>query len=95
MDRKAPEFSPLGLEQRKLLADRYGLGEEEFTKLLDDLWLLTGETVEGFARRRHGELQADGIGNDLGFSIIGQEIQAGRFAPPTLSLRQIRRIIYG
>jgi len=86
---------PLNPEQRRQLAANYGIPEDELGKLLEDLWLLCDETVAAFARRRHAELQAAGIPNERGFAIIEREIAAGRFASPALSLRQVRRIIYG
>jgi hypothetical protein len=95
MENTVSDTCPLGPEQRRQLASRYGIREDELGKLLEDLWLLTNETVEDYARRRHAELQAAGIPNERGFTIIEREIAAGRFASPALSLRQVRRIIYG
>jgi hypothetical protein len=82
-------------EQRKQLADRYGLAEAELGKLLEDIWLITQERPEAYALRRHEELREAGLPNERCFAAIAREIEAGRFASPPLSLRQIRRIIYG
>jgi len=95
MENESGETAPLNPDQRRLLAARYGIPEEDFGKLLEDLWLLSDETVEAFARRRHAELQAAGVANERGFAIIEREIAAGRFASPAVSIRQVRRIIYG
>jgi hypothetical protein len=95
MEGQTGNSGPLNPEQRKQLSDRYGLSELELGKLLEDLWLLTHETPEAYALRRHEELRAAGVSNDRGFAAIARELESGRFASPELSLRQIRRIIYG
>lgn len=53
------------------------------------------ESTEGFVRRRHGELQRRGMTNDRIFERVGAELAARRVAPPALSARQLRRIVYG
>ncbi|MHA6793023.1 hypothetical protein ACVGVM_05785 [Pseudonocardia bannensis] len=53
------------------------------------------EPVEQFVRRRHGELQGRGLTNDRIFERLGAELATRRVAPPVLSARQLRRIVYG
>jgi hypothetical protein len=53
------------------------------------------EPAEGFVRRRHRELRAQGLRNEQAFARIAAELPLRRVAPPRLSLRQIRRIVYG
>ena len=53
------------------------------------------EPVEQFVRRRHSELQRRGLTNDRIFERVGAELAARRVAPPALSARQLRRIVYG
>lgn len=53
------------------------------------------ESTEHFVRRRHGELQRRGMTNDRIFERVGAELAARRVAPPALSARQLRRIVYG
>jgi hypothetical protein len=53
------------------------------------------ETTESFVRRRHRELQRRGLPNAESLSRIAVELPHRRVAPPALSLRQIRRVIYG
>ena len=53
------------------------------------------EPPEEFVRRRHRELKARGLSNDLAFAQIAAEIPLRRYAAPELSLRQLRRIVYG
>jgi hypothetical protein len=53
------------------------------------------EPTDAFVRRRHRELQARGMHNDRIFSGVAAELRARRVAPPELSARQLRRIVYG
>jgi hypothetical protein len=89
------ETKSLAPERRRYLEDKYGLSTEELDFLLDDLWTFTDETAEDFVRRRHGELQREGLRNEAIYRRLGAEAAAGRFRSPPLSLRQVRRIVYG
>jgi hypothetical protein len=82
-------------ERRRYLEEKYGLDRGELGLLLDDLWAFTDETAEEFVRRRHGELQREGLRNDAIYRRLAEEAAAGRFRSQSLSLRQVRRIIYG
>jgi hypothetical protein len=53
------------------------------------------ETVEQFVRRRHRELQAAGRSNAQIFEQVAEELGEWRFVAPSVSQRQLRRIIYG
>ncbi len=53
------------------------------------------EPVPEFVRRRHAELKRRGLTNDQIFERLGRELPARRVAPPPLSARQLRRIVYG
>ncbi len=53
------------------------------------------ESPEEFVRRRHRELRAAGLTNEVIFERIAQELPRRAVAPPPLSLRQLRRIVYG
>jgi hypothetical protein len=46
-------------------------------------------------RRRHRELQASGLANAAIFDCIAAELAARPVAAPTLSARQLRRVVYG
>jgi hypothetical protein len=52
------------------------------------------ESAHDYVRRRHRELQADRLRNDAIFTRIGAELANRPVAPPTLSARQLRRIVY-
>jgi hypothetical protein len=53
------------------------------------------EPVEVFVRRRHAELQAQGLVNTAIFACISDELQSRPVLAPTLSERQLRRLVYG
>ena len=53
------------------------------------------ETTEEYVRRRHREMQARGLTNPVIFERISAELPHRAVAPPRLSLRQLRRVVYG
>jgi hypothetical protein len=67
----------------------------EATRVVLDVLAYFDETTEEFIRRRHRELQAKGLVNAEIFERIGEELPHRAVAPPTLSARQLRRIVYG
>ncbi len=54
-----------------------------------------GEAVPDYVRRRHTELHNRGLTNDLIFDEIAAELARRRFPAPDLSVRQLRRLVYG
>jgi hypothetical protein len=74
---------------------RSGLERSEAERLVADVLSYFSETTEAFVRRRHRELQREGIANAEGFAVIARELGCRRVAAPPLSERQIRRVIYG
>ncbi len=63
--------------------------------MVADVLSYFSETSEEFVRRRHGELRTRGLTNDEIFPRVAAELRGRRVAAPELSLRQLRRIIYG
>ena len=63
--------------------------------MLDDVFALMDETVEQYVTRRHLELQRDGLRNDQIFVRLAEECASWRFRAPSLTTRQLRRIVYG
>lgn len=63
--------------------------------MVQDVLAYFDETTEEFVRRRHRELQARGLVNAEIFEQIKAELKYRTVAPPDLSLRQLRRIVYG
>ncbi|MET9344657.1 MULTISPECIES: hypothetical protein [unclassified Nonomuraea] len=67
----------------------------EAARVVADVVAYFSEPVEEFVRRRHGELKSRGLTNDEIFPRIAAELPVRRVAAPELSLRQLRRIVYG
>ena len=72
-----------------------GLPAGVVARVVDDVLAYFDETVEEFVRRRHRQLQRRGHTNERIFEQIAAELPARRFAPAELSLRQLRRLVYG
>jgi hypothetical protein len=53
------------------------------------------EPLPDFVRRRHAELKRRGLTNEEIFTALGAELATRRVAPPPLSARQLRRLVYG
>ncbi|MCO6003754.1 hypothetical protein NE236_02070 [Actinoallomurus purpureus] len=71
------------------------LSPGEAARVVADVLAYFAEPAEDFVRRRHAELKARGLTNDRIFERIAAELSSRRVAPPELSLRQLRRIVYG
>ncbi len=71
------------------------LSAGEVKRVVDEVVEYFAEPVQDFVRRRHAELKRSGRTNDQIFATLGAELAARRFAPPALSARQLRRIVYG
>ncbi len=71
------------------------LNQGEAERVVAEVLSYFGATVEEFVRRRHRELKTVGLTNDEVFARIAAELPARRVAPPQLSLRQLRRVVYG
>ncbi|MDT3399345.1 hypothetical protein RKE29_22295 [Streptomyces sp. B1866] len=71
------------------------LSRGEAARVVWDVLAYFGETTEEFVRRRHRELQSGGLRNPDIFQRITAELPHRAVAPPDLSLRQLRRVVYG
>jgi hypothetical protein len=71
------------------------LSEREARHLVGEVVAFLDEPVERFARRRHGELQREGFSNTDIYQRIAGEIGQRPFGIGPLTLRQVRRLIYG
>lgn len=71
------------------------IGPGEARRVVDDVLAWCAEDTQAFVRRRHRELRAQGVANTGAFERIACELATRRVAAPRLSLRQIRRVIYG
>ncbi|MFI6377743.1 hypothetical protein [Streptomyces sp. NPDC050546] len=71
------------------------LSRGEALRVIQDVLAYFDETTEEYVRRRHRELQAQGLVNTAIFERIEADLKYRVVAPPELSLRQLRRIVYG
>jgi tRNA U34 5-carboxymethylaminomethyl modifying GTPase MnmE/TrmE len=71
------------------------LERREAERLIDEVLSFLAEQPETFVRRRHLELQRQGLANEAIFARLEQELARRRFAAPTFTRRQLRRIVYG
>lgn len=71
------------------------LARGEAARVVLDVLAYFDETAEEFVRRRHRELRSRGLTNTAIFQQIADELPHRAVAPPELSLRQLRRIVYG
>ena len=82
-------------ELLEYLARTTRLERREAERVVDEVLSFLGEQPETFVRRRHLELQRQGLPNAAIFSRLEQELSRRRFAAPAYSRRQLRRIVYG
>lgn len=71
------------------------LSEAQAARVVADVLGYFSERPEEYVRRRHRELRALGLTNDRVFETIAAEIPHQRYAAPELTLRQLRRVVYG
>ncbi|GAB2836683.1 hypothetical protein GCM10022221_39830 [Actinocorallia aurea] len=72
-----------------------GLEPGEAARIVGEVLFHFGEPVEEYVRRRHAELRDQGVRNEQIFERIARELPERRVLPPELSVRQLRRIVYG
>ncbi len=77
------------------LSSSFDLDNDEVERLMEDLMEYFDLTMEEFVQLRHRQLQRLGLRNIEIYRNLQQEIRKRRFKAPSLSLRQIRRLIYG
>jgi hypothetical protein len=71
------------------------LSEAQAARVIADVLGYFSEQPEEYIRRRHRELKAVGLTNDRAFATIAAEIPHRRYVAPELTLRQLRRAVYG
>jgi hypothetical protein len=72
-----------------------GLTPGQAARVVEDVQAWYREPVEDFVRRRHAHHKLHGVRNDRAFALIAEELAQRVVAPPQLSERQLRRIVYG
>lgn len=71
------------------------LTAQEADRVIEDVLAWYREPLTDFVRRRHAQQQAAGVRNEQIYRQLAAEIGRRLFAAPDLSIRQLRRIIYG
>jgi len=79
----------------RYLAASTGLPQSIAVRVIADVTTYFSETVEEFVQRRHAELQRTQRKNDEIWPVIAAELRQRRFPAPSLSDRQLRRLVYG
>lgn len=88
-----PDRSDSALVAR--VAASTGLPPAQAARVIDDVVAFHAESVEQYVVRRHRELKLRGEKNAAIFTLVAEELATRVFAAPTLSERQLRRIVYG
>jgi hypothetical protein len=89
-----PEPTDLG-DLIEYLVRSSRLTKPEAVRVVNEILEFMNDTAEDYIRRRHLQLQVQGLANDAIFTQIAAELAYRRFRAPELSQRQIRRVIYG
>jgi polyhydroxyalkanoate synthesis regulator phasin len=71
------------------------LNRGEALRVVQDVLAYFDETTQDYVRRRHRELQTQGLQNTEIFERIEADLRYRAVAPPELTLRQLRRMVYG
>src|SRR5258708_17739293 len=77
------------------VAGSTGLTPGEAARVVEDVLAWYREPVEDYVRRRHAHYRLYGKRNTEIFPLIAGELATRLVAAPSLSERQLRRIVYG
>lgn len=77
------------------VAGMLGIDPEHARKTITDILDYYHESLETYVRRRHAECKLRGMRNDDIFALLQRELTTRVVAAPPLSVRQLRRVIYG
>jgi hypothetical protein len=77
------------------VASSTGLTPGEAARVVQDVLAWYREPVQDYVRRRHAHHQLYGMRNPEIFALIADELAGRLVAAPSLSERQLRRIVYG
>jgi len=86
---------PFPQDLARYLAASTGLPQSTAMRVIADVTTYFSETIEEFVQRRHVELQRAQRKNDEIWPVIAAELRQRRFPAPSLSDRQLRRLVYG
>ncbi|ASW55299.1 hypothetical protein [Plantactinospora sp. KBS50] len=77
------------------IADSLGIEHGTAQRIVGEVIAYYREPLECYIRRRHETFQRQGLQNADIFPLLIEELEERVVAPPRLSERQVRRIIYG
>ena len=77
------------------VAGSLGIRDGEARRVVGEVIAFYQESTETFVRRRHAACRTRGMSNAEIFPLLIEELATRVVAPPALSERQVRRIIYG
>lgn len=85
------------LESRLIrrLMDLTDLDEHQAQLVVAEIFDACSPSVDEFIQTRHAQLQRQGYRGQEIYAVIQAELSHWRFGAPALSIRQIRRRIYG
>jgi hypothetical protein len=86
---------PFPQDLARYLAASTGLPQPTAMRVIADVTTYFSETIEEFVQRRHAELQRTARKNNEIWPLIAAELRQRRFPAPSLSDRQLRRLVYG
>lgn len=71
------------------------MSPQQASHLILEVMYYFHQSSEHYVRTRHQDLQKAGFSNAQIYAVIEQELQERLFPAPAMSIRQIRRLIYG
>ena len=77
------------------LAESLGVSHSEAARAVGEVVAHYAEPIEEYVRRRHESCRRQGIANPEAYALIAAEVAGRVVAAPTLTERQVRRMIYG
>ncbi len=77
------------------LTESTGLSGAEVARVVEDVVSYYSESVETYVRRRFAELRSTGLHNPEVFARIASELDSRVVAAPSLTPRQLRRLVHG
>jgi hypothetical protein len=77
------------------VADSLGVSDSAARRAVGDVIAFHNEPVEAYVRRRHEECRQEGLRNAQTYALVAEELTGRIVAAPSLTERQVRRIVYG
>ncbi len=80
---------------KKYLQVTTNLSDKEINKIIEEINEFYNLSYQEYIKKNHLKLRAEGYKNEEIYEILSEKVKQMRFKAPDLSIRQIRRIIYG